>query len=378
MAVDLSTYGGSQRPLGYAGDLVDENNADVMSMANMGSVAVLPGTAVASFGSGASAGKGAACKAPVADGDKLVGIAKRFPIRPAAFQTDVVSFAQYDEVPVIRMGDVYVTPVENVTDGQAVVSIAAQNGALGSAENNPNPAGGVVVSLPGTAAATGSITIGTNPADGDTVTIHGTAVTFKNTLTTGIQCQIGIDAATTATSLAALLTANVTSDANIAKSTYTNPSSGVVLVTSVVHSTASNALTLATSVSGKITVPATLSGGKGNVGNGVLTPDVTTPVLSDAKAGKYEVVCIAAASNSGTFRVYDPNGDEVGSDVAVAATFATQIKFVVADGSSDFVVGDQINVTVQPASNSGRIALPGATWKTTTASGQLGIVRIIS
>jgi hypothetical protein len=80
-------------------------------------------------------------------------------------------------------------------------------------------------------------------------------------------------------------------------------------------------------------------------GNGALTLDATTPLLAGAKAGAYTITCITAASNSGTFRVEDPNGVVLG-DVAVGATFADQIKFVIADGATDFIVGDKFTVTV--------------------------------
>lgn len=81
-------------------------------------------------------------------------------------------------------------------------------------------------------------------------------------------------------------------------------------------------------------------------GNGVLTIDATTPLLPGAKVGKYKATCIAAATNSGTFRVADPDGRVLG-DVDVGATFADQVKFAIADGSTDFVVGDAIIVNVK-------------------------------
>lgn len=83
----------------------------------------------------------------------------------------------------------------------------------------------------------------------------------------------------------------------------------------------------------------------GNTGNGTFTLDVTTPILAGAQNGKYRVVCIAVASNGGEFVVEDPKGIEIGR-VAVGATFASQIKFVVADGSTDFAAGDAFTVTV--------------------------------
>jgi len=83
----------------------------------------------------------------------------------------------------------------------------------------------------------------------------------------------------------------------------------------------------------------------GGTGNGVLTLDVISPVLANATPGAWTVRCITAAANGGTFRVEDPSGT-VRGDVAVGATFADGIKFAIADGSADFVVGDSFTVTV--------------------------------
>jgi len=86
----------------------------------------------------------------------------------------------------------------------------------------------------------------------------------------------------------------------------------------------------------------------GNTGNGTMTLDATNPVLAGAIDGVYAVTCIAAAANAGTFRVENPNGVVIG-DVAVGATFADGVKFVIADGAADFVVGDRFNITVSTA-----------------------------
>jgi hypothetical protein len=79
-------------------------------------------------------------------------------------------------------------------------------------------------------------------------------------------------------------------------------------------------------------------------GSGAITLDVTTPVLSDAKNGDYRAVCIEPAANAGTFEVSDPKGVSIGK-VVVGATFANQIKFVIAD-ATDFVAGDAFTIKV--------------------------------
>jgi hypothetical protein len=99
---------------------------------------------------------------------------------------------------------------------------------------------------------------------------------------------------------------------------------------------------------GKITLGGVTETHAGNTGTGAMTIDATTPLLADAQTGVYKAVCIAAASNSGTFRVFDPKGNALG-DVVIAATFANQIKFVIAD-ATDFIVGDTFLVTVAAGS----------------------------
>ena len=111
---------------------------------------------------------------------------------------------------------------------------------------------------------------------------------------------------------------------------------------------------------GKITLGAASSqAGGGNTGNGVFTLDPTTPILANAQVGAYNVRCITAAVNGGTFRVTDPQGNVLG-DVAVGATFANQIKFSIADGSTDFVVGDFFTVTIAAGSGKYRLSATAA------------------
>lgn len=114
-------------------------------------------------------------------------------------------------------------------------------------------------------------------------------------------------------------------------------------------------------VLGKISLGAATSAAKsgGNAANtGALTLDAVTPVLANAKVGVYTVRCITAAANGGVFRVEDPDGFVLG-DVAVAATFADGVKFSIADGSQDFIVGEGFDITV--ADGSGEyVASPNA------------------
>lgn len=106
---------------------------------------------------------------------------------------------------------------------------------------------------------------------------------------------------------------------------------------------------------GRVTMGAASKAAKsgGNAANtGDMTLDVTTPILAGAMPGVYTVRCITTASNGGTFRVTAPDGRVLG-DVAVAATFANHVKFVIADGSQDFIVGEGFDITI--AAGSGKV-----------------------
>ena len=115
------------------------------------------------------------------------------------------------------------------------------------------------------------------------------------------------------------------------------------------------------SVLGQITTAgATSVANGGNTGNGVLTVDAVDPVLADAQAGAYKVTIITAATNGGTYTVTGPNGNPLGN-ANVAATFANEIKFVLADGATDFVVGDFFTITVAAGSGKYKLATADGT-----------------
>lgn len=83
----------------------------------------------------------------------------------------------------------------------------------------------------------------------------------------------------------------------------------------------------------------------GNTGNGTLTMDATTPRQAGCQVGVYTVRCTAAATDGGTFAVTDPGGHVIGT-VAVGSTFSTQLKFAIADSTTDYVIGDGFDITV--------------------------------
>lgn len=90
----------------------------------------------------------------------------------------------------------------------------------------------------------------------------------------------------------------------------------------------------------------------GNTGDGTVaavvvnSPDI--PLVGD-----YNVECIAAATNSGTFKIENPNGDLVLGDVTIPAgagndvvVVADGIQFTITDGATDFIVGDKFAAAV--------------------------------
>lgn len=78
-------------------------------------------------------------------------------------------------------------------------------------------------------------------------------------------------------------------------------------------------------------------------GNGVLT--LASPAFTtDVKDGNYRAELILAAANGGTFRVTDPDGISLG-DVAVGVAWTKGVKFTIADGGTDFVLGDAFTIT---------------------------------
>lgn len=118
-------------------------------------------------------------------------------------------------------------------------------------------------------------------------------------------------------------------------------------------------------VLGKITVGAAVSAAKsgGNTGNGTLTMDATTPVKNGAKVGVYTVRFVIAAANNGTFIVRDPDGNQIGTVVmaAGAGAFDDDLKFAIADGATDFAVGDGFDITVAAGSGKYVLSLAAAT-----------------
>lgn len=136
----LTTYGGLLRDPGYAGQITHEAHlADIDSKVNEGATAIDFGIAVARGTTSDNT-----CKAVSADADKIIGISVRLPNRPADSSGNV-TYARYDSVPVLKAGWIFAVPFENVTRGDAVLSITAQGGKLGGTTGGVAGAGRVAV-----------------------------------------------------------------------------------------------------------------------------------------------------------------------------------------------------------------------------------------
>jgi hypothetical protein len=100
-------------------------------------------------------------------------------------------------------------------------------------------------------------------------------------------------------------------------------------------------------------VPTTGTANAGNTGNGTVT---AVAKLSDGKPaiiGAYNLECIAAVANGGTFKLVDPYGNLIANNLVmtagagVATIFeAGGIKFTITDAGTDFIVGDKFAITI--------------------------------
>lgn len=113
----------------------------------------------------------------------------------------------------------------------------------------------------------------------------------------------------------------------------------------------------------------------GNTGNGTIG---TLTAGNASQEGVYTAVVVEPAANGGTFVVEDPQGREVGRGNVAAAFTGGGIGFTIADGATDFAVGDRFNITVSaggfkyreydPANTDASLAPAGILWDAVDAS----------
>lgn len=92
------------------------------------------------------------------------------------------------------------------------------------------------------------------------------------------------------------------------------------------------------------TVPTTGTAGGTNTGNG--TMGSVAAGGTKLKTGTYRARCIRAATNVGDFEVIDPDGNLIGIAIVAVAFTSSHLNFTIADGSTDFAVGDTFTVAV--------------------------------
>lgn len=99
------------------------------------------------------------------------------------------------------------------------------------------------------------------------------------------------------------------------------------------------------SVLGKLTTGAATSAAKsgGNTGNGTMG---AVTVAADAQVGVYQLRIVEAGTDAGQFQVKDPQGDVIGIGTVGVAFAGGGLSFTLADGSSDFILGDGFDITV--------------------------------
>ena len=90
--------------------------------------------------------------------------------------------------------------------------------------------------------------------------------------------------------------------------------------------------------------------GTGNTGDGTCTALGLAPG-GPPKVGDYTLECVEAITNSGRFSLTDPDGRLLTSQIVVPVSSSLAyegfgLKFTLADGATDFIVGDSFALTV--------------------------------
>jgi hypothetical protein len=125
------------------------------------------------------------------------------------------------------------------------------------------------------------------------------------------------------------------------------------------------------SVLGQV-VAGTATANVGNTGDGVVG---AVTIGSNFQEGTYTLTCTAAAANAGTFSVVAPDGTVLPS-LTVAVAYTGQINLTIADGATDFIVGDSVTVAVvvgnyaefNPAGTNGTQVATGILFDNTDAT----------
>jgi len=110
-------------------------------------------------------------------------------------------------------------------------------------------------------------------------------------------------------------------------------------------------------VLGKISSAGTSVGTVTFVGTGNGTGTKASPAYGDgAQNGSYKAICVGVGADAGTFEVLRPDGT-VDGVATVGVAYDGQVKFTIADGSTDFAAGDTFTIPVTVAAGSGKYTL---------------------
>lgn len=131
------------------------------------------------------------------------------------------------------------------------------------------------------------------------------------------------------------------------------------IVSDVVTLTGAAALKRGTALGRTVSAgTATAAAAAGNTGNGAMG---AVTVAGDAQPGDYQWKITKAAANAGDFEVTDPLGQLVGVGTVAVAFAGGGLSFTLADGATDFVVGDSGTISVTARTVKYKIAARAAT-----------------
>jgi hypothetical protein len=221
---------------------------------------------VAGIAFGLAVSQGAADKGCIIGGSKFIGISVRdvtlglAPVDPlSASYLTLDAYGQHENVAVCSRGHIVVMAYDDVVANDPLY-YNTTTGTFGNSASGE--------------AADGNIVFTTQPVDATSVTLNGGApIVFKNVVTDATtQCQIGPTLGDTLVNLAAFITANPGSDANIgyfdAVAYPTSPGgagegsgANTLLLAAKAPGTAPNSYTIATTTAGATRSAATILGG---------------------------------------------------------------------------------------------------------------------
>ena len=114
-------------------------------------------------------------------------------------------------------------------------------------------------------------------------------------------------------------------------------------VTVLAGSGADRVLAVGTVLGKRTRSAVTVTANAGNTGDG--DPGAVT-LGSKTEAGTYTLTCTAASADAGTFEVLTPRGYKL-PDLTVGQAYAgDHLNLTMADGATDFIVGDEVTVAV--------------------------------